>query len=153
MVFNVEQIPAESASHSMARFFGDDMYSNQFVPLDQNVDIWKRVEIEGRLSKIMTGGSMTFLHLGKMMDKDQSRVFHERVMQKSDMGLNQFCIDYGFSHCKKCNIREVGRIEKCACGAPMRHYQRVVGYMVPEASVNRPRVSNDISKRFGYEAW
>jgi len=153
MVFNVEQIPAESASHTMASFFGDEMYSNQFVPLDQPIDIWKRVEIEGRLSKILTGGSMTFLHLGSAMDPDQSLLFHKRVMQRSGGNLNQFCVDYGFSLCKKCNTKVVGRIEKCSCGRPMRHYQRVVGYMVPESSVNRPRVVNDIRKRLGYEHW
>ena len=153
MVFNVEQVPAESASHAMASFFGDEIYSNQFVPLDNPVDIWKRVEIEGKLSKILTGGSMTFLHLGSMLDPEQSVAFHERVMKKSDYNLNQFCIDYGFSLCKKCNVKLVGRIERCSCGKPMRFYNRVVGYMVPEANINEPRVHGDVEKRFGYTQW
>lgn len=153
MVFNVEQIPAESSSHTMASFFGEEMYSNQFVPLDRNIDIWKRVEIEGKLSKILTGGSMTFLHLGSEMDQEQSLLFHERVMKKSGMNLNQFCVDYGWSLCKSCKTKVAGRVELCSCGKPMRHYQRVVGYMVPESSVNRPRVINDIRTRFGYKPW
>lgn len=153
MVFNVEQIPAESASHTMAAFNGDDIYSNQFVPLDRPVDIWKRVEIEGELSKVLTGGSMTFLHLGTMMDQDQSEIFHERVMKKSNFNLNQFCVDYGFSLCKPCNRKEVGRVERCSCGRLMRPYTRVVGYMVPEASINEPRAIGDVQKRFGYTQW
>jgi ribonucleoside-triphosphate reductase len=148
LFFNVEQVPAESASHTMASFYGDELYSNQFVPLDAECDIWDRVRIEGECASILTGGSMTFLSLGKEMTPIQSEKFHRRVMLESGGKLNNWCASYGQSVCKPCRIREVGRVDYCPkCGRSMSYHERVVGYMVDEDVVNHPRLVHDIEKR------
>jgi ribonucleoside-triphosphate reductase len=144
--FNVEQTPAESSSATMAQFYGDKMYSNQFVPLEADCDIWERVRIEGELSSMITGGSMTFLTLEKLMTPEQSVKFHNRVMEASHMKLNQFCVNYGWS--VDCNHSFVGNFQICpSCGKKMVPHERVVGYMVKKGDINHARVENDIERR------
>jgi len=156
MAFNVEQVPAESASYVMASFFGDKQYSNQFVPLEEECSIWDRVRVEGRLSKQLTGGSMTFLSLNKMMSPEQSVKFHRAVMEKSDYSINQFCVSHGWTVCSECSPKYqndeefVGIHEYCPkCGKheTIHHEERVVGYMVPHLNINTPRLQLDVKKR------
>lgn len=144
--FNVEQTPAESSSATMAAFYGDKFYSNQFVPLDANCDIWERVRIEGEFASMMTGGSMTFLNLEKLMTPEQSVKFHNRIMEASHGKLSQFCINYGWSADSDHSF--VGRFQICpSCGKRMVQHERVVGYMVKVEDINHARVENDIERR------
>lgn len=152
--FNVEQVPAESADGTMAWFNGDEFYSNQFVPLDAECSIWDRVRIEGELSNIMTGGSMTFLNLNKMLTPEQSVKFHERIMEISDKKLNQLCINYAFTVCTKCKKKWVGSYHSCPdCGMSktIHHEERVVGYMVKTTDINENRFTNDVKKRYRHD--
>jgi len=146
-IFSVEQTPAEASSATMAAFDGiEKIYSNQFVPLEMECDIWKRVEIEGRMSSVLTGGSMTFLTLDRMLSPEQSMKFHDRVMEVSNKKINQFCINYGWS--VDSDHALVGNFNVCPeCGKSMKHFERVVGYMVDKDKINQPRVENDIEKR------
>lgn len=149
LFFNVEQVPAESASHTMAAFDGNELYSNQFVPADAECDIWDRVRIEGNCASILTGGSMTFLTLDRELTPEQSLKFHKRVMKASNMKLNNWCMNLGWKWCRKCNETKASSEIICPkCGDKRVPFQRPVGYMTMEDHINEPRVVNDLEKRY-----
>lgn len=141
MHVNIEQAPAESATNTMARMNENcrEFYSNQFVPLEFPISITDRVEIEGRFSDRITGGSMCFINLDSMMDENQSLLLHEYIYKNSM--INQWCPNYGWSVCDDCSNRLVGEVDQCPqCGSmDISHYERVVGYLVKRDVVNEGR--------------
>jgi len=137
---NVEQAPSESATNTMALFNnnGQEYYSNQFVPLDQEIDLEDRIWVEGQLSNMMTGGSMCFINLDSEMDEEQSLKLHKYIYQNSM--INQWCPNYGWTVCKNGHLGS-GELDKCLdCGSTdLLHYERVVGYLVNRDKVNPAR--------------
>lgn len=137
---NVEQAPSESATNTMALINRDyrDFYSNQFVPLEFPISLKERIDIEGKFSDRLTGGSMCFINLDAVMDEEQSLALHKYVYNNSM--INQWCPNYGWSVCEK-NHSNIGDHEECPnCGShKIEHYERVVGYFVNRENVNKAR--------------
>jgi ribonucleoside-triphosphate reductase len=134
--FNVEEVPSEAASGTMAKFnqdFGEKKkyYSNQFVPLNANISLSKRIEIEGMLQSRLTGGGMTFLNFDHKLTPTQAYELHKMLLHKHFVG--QFCINYGYSSCGEHTV--LGRQDKCECGKEMEFYTRVVGYLSKESNM------------------
>jgi len=137
---NVEQAPSESATNTMAKLNRDcvEFYSNQFVPLEFPISLKERIEIEGRFSDKLTGGSMCFINLDGMMDEQQSIALHRYVYENSM--INQWCPNYGWSVCdsKHMNVGDHGHCPECG-SINMQHFERVVGYLVNREHVNKAR--------------
>lgn len=129
--FNVEEVPAEGSTGTMARFnqmkygVGDVYYSNQFVPLYADIPLHERLNIESDMCSSLTGGSMTFINLMDQMDEDSSLKMHSRIIRNTD--IPQFCFNYGWSTCKCSN--EIGFREYCDNGHKMKHWTRIVGFL------------------------
>jgi anaerobic ribonucleoside-triphosphate reductase len=130
--FNVEEVPSESAAGTMAKFNRDFKeikvyYSNQFVPLNIDIPLNKRIEIEARLQSRLTGGGMTFLNFDAPLSPEQSFSLHKKLMDMRFHG--QFCINYGFTQCLDCEKVQYGIQNKCGCGSEnVLNISRVVGY-------------------------
>lgn len=131
--FNVEEVPSESAAGKMAKMNRDlgetkEYYSNQFIPLQEDIPLDKRIEIESKLQSALTGGGMTFLNFDSKITPEQSYEIHKYMLENGFTG--QFCINYGFTKCPKCNALKVGKYNKiCACDVKPDFYTRVVGYL------------------------
>lgn len=132
--YNVEEVPSESAAGTMARFNKDlgetkEYYSNQFLPLELNIPLPIRIDVESHLQSKLTGGGMTFLNFDAELTPEQSLDIHKRMMKKGFTG--QFCINYGFSQCGDCLTVKNGEIKSCPkCNSEnMDYYTRVVGYL------------------------
>jgi ribonucleoside-triphosphate reductase len=139
MHVNIEQAPSESATSTMVKFNKDTVsyYSNQFAPLDLPISLKERIRIEGRYSDQLTGGSMCFINVDSVMDEEQSLKLH-RYIYKNSM-INQWCLNYGWSICANKHLT-VGEIDECNCGdTDIKHYERVVGYLVNRDKVNPAR--------------
>ena len=152
MHINLEQAPSESATATMAKFNKDDkrFYSNQFVPMDLDVEMSERIKIEGMFSDLITGGSMCFINLDSIMDEEQSLKLHTYIYKNSM--INQWCPNYGWSVCGDGHLT-VGEIESCHCGDNnIKHYERVVGYLVNRDKVNRAR-EIEMTTRVMYTAY
>jgi ribonucleoside-triphosphate reductase len=152
MKFNLEETPAEGSTGTLAKLnnmrFGskDEFYSNQFVPLYEDVPLHERLQIEGELSAILTGGSMTTINLLDQMDEQNSLKLHRRIVDNTD--VSQFSINYGWSVCD-CGIVKTGLIEKCTCGRTPHQYTRIVGYFAPVENWNKVR-QNELKTRKWY---
>ena len=128
---NVEEVPSESAAGTMAKLNQYDdkaYYSNQFIPLQENVSLDRRIKCESFLQSQLTGGGMTFLNFDAPLTEEQSLRIHETMSENDFTG--QFCINYGYTICGDCNSLTYGIKDKCDCGSTNTNsYTRVVGYL------------------------
>lgn len=148
--FNVEEVPSETAAGKMCRFnddFGEkkEYYSNQFIPLDYDIDMPTRIKYESQLQSKLTGGGMTFLNFESELTSEQSQEIHKYILDTGFVG--QFCINYGYSYCGKHTT--VGRIESCpVCNKPTDFYTRVVGYFTKEKNTAQSKRSEIVERNY-----
>ncbi len=159
--FNVEEVPAESASVTLrdldvlkygddyAEFIGKEMYSNQFVPLTYDVPIIDRVTITGRLMAKATGGAIMHLNLDERITNEST--MENLIRWVISKGVQHFAINYGFSRCVNGHSTP-GIVEKCSdCSGEIEDYlTRIVGYFVPVKSWNKRRQLHDFPNRVAY---
>jgi ribonucleoside-triphosphate reductase len=143
--FNFEMVPGESAAGSMARsnrfIYGsrDEIYSNQFVPLSQNMELHKRLEIESELSRYVTGGSMVFINIDEKPDEETMLKLQMNILKNTK--IPQFAINIGRTKCNDCGFVKDGKMIKCTkCDSINTDFwTRIVGYFVPESSFEPTR--------------
>jgi ribonucleoside-triphosphate reductase len=157
--FNIEQIPGESAAIKFAEkdkiVFGEEsvpyvMYSNQFIPLWENCDLYERVKLDGHFSKALTGGGITHLNVSERL-KTPSQM-KKLIMFAIKSGCEHFAINYGFGICKNEHINVVGNTGTCpTCGDEIVDYlSRIVGYFVSVSSWNKTRRKWEfVRRKFG----
>ena len=140
--FNVEEIPGEGASLNLWKKdailypdqVSDHFYSNQFVPLSSDMDIADRIEINGKLMKYVSGGSILHLNIS---DQIKSSDIMEKLMRYTiESGVTHFAVNYGFNICENGHVVISSPTPECkVCGSTsMDHLTRIVGYFVPVSS-------------------
>jgi len=142
VMFNIEEIPAESASGSLAQkdkilFKGSyDFYDNQFVPLSYDIDVFKRIDIEGELQKDCTGGSISHINLDGKPDPNALYDFTNKILENSN--LKQFAFNAGFTVCKDGHTN-MGVYKQCpTCNSiDVDWVTRIVGYFTNVSAWNR----------------
>lgn len=161
VAFNIEEVPGESATINLADkdkvMFTEgtvkvDLYSNQFVPLTDDVSLTTRIEIEGKLMSTVSGGAMTHINLDEKIENPEiMQKLIEYIIKK---GVTHAAINYGFT---VCNIEECGGVntglhDKCPeCDGNVTHMTRVVGYFVPVESWTKTRQDVDFPNRTNYD--
>jgi anaerobic ribonucleoside-triphosphate reductase len=159
--FNVEEVPAESASVTLrdldvlkygddyADFIGKEMYSNQFIPLTYDVPIIDRVTITGQLMAKATGGAIMHLNLDERITNEST--MENLIRWVISKGVQHFAINYGFSRCINGHSTP-GIVDKCSdCSGEIEDYlTRIVGYFVPVKSWNKRRQLHDFPNRVAY---
>ncbi len=150
--FNVEQVPAEQASVTLAKadkiFFptsGYEMYSNQSIPLWVDVDLITRAQVDGALSKSYSGGCISHLNLGSSVTPEQMKSMIEFAIQT---GLDHFALNMVFCRCEQGHTF-IGQASVCPkCGGKIVVKEtRVVGYMVPVSDWAEARREWEFPKR------
>ena len=160
VAFNIEEVPGESATINLADkdkvMFTDgrvkvDLYSNQFVPLTDDVSLTKRIEIEGRLMSTVSGGAMTHINLDEKIENPEiMQKLIEYIIKK---GVTHAAINYGFTVCNEdVKHTRTGLHESCnKCDGDVTHLTRVVGYFVPVESWTKTRQDVDFPNRTNYD--
>lgn len=153
--FNVEQVPAESAAITLAnkdRLFYPTkqiyrMYSNQFIPLIDDVEVIDRINVTGKFMKYLTGGSI--LHINLLEPAKSPEQAYEMYMKIIEAGVEHFAVNLGFGKCENGHTSVCGNKEECPiCGVPIVSYlTRIVGYMVEVSSWNEVRREYEFPKR------
>lgn len=136
VLFNCEEVPAESLATKFPQkdkiLYGMDydIYSNQFVPLSNNMDIHERIEFEGRFSKYLSGGCITHINLiDKITSVDQMRDLMTYIIK---CGVEHYAINYNFCVCEDNHITTNKPDAPCKiCNKPVQEYTRIIGYFVP----------------------
>lgn len=155
--FNVEQTPAEGAAVNLANkdkiLFGDQpypIYSNQFIPLWEDVGIPTRARIDGKLSSFFSGGSISHLNIGSKATPTQMK---KLIKFAVEAGLEHFALNPQFCVCKNGHTTLSGHIEVCPeCGEEIvAHYTRVVGYFTPVGNwVKARRIFDFPNRKYNY---
>lgn len=154
IIGNIEQIPGESMAIKLCNadkiLFTDSkvkysMYSNQFIPLWEDVSIWKRMELDGRYTKLLTGGGICHFTLGEKITGLQSKKI---IKYAIECGCEHFALNTIYTECERGHIT-IGRYRACPnCNSPIReYYTRVVGFFTPVSSWNKVRREWEFDKR------
>jgi anaerobic ribonucleoside-triphosphate reductase len=150
--YNVEQIPGESAAVKMLKkdkliFKSPELdnyhlYSNQFVPLDKDISIAKRMKIHGRFDHKIGGGAI--LHINVAERVEDPNIMKKLILKAIEANNIYFAINYNFQECPDGHIT-VGRVNICpTCGKPIvQEYSRVVGFITPKSNWSKQRRGED----------
>lgn len=133
MPHNVEQVPGENLSIKLAekdKLMGYqneyNLYSNQFIPLIANADLFDRIKLQGLFDSHFSGGSICHLNVETQITDVKDMEDLIRVAAKK--GVVYFAINYVLSQCANGHM-SVTNGDKClVCGEPITDkYTRVVG--------------------------
>lgn len=133
MPHNVEQVPGENLSIKLAekdKLMGYqneyNLYSNQFIPLIANADLFDRIKLQGLFDSHFSGGSICHLNVETQITDVKNMEDLIRVAAKK--GVVYFAINYVLSQCTNGHM-SVTNGDKClVCGEPITDkYSRVVG--------------------------
>jgi len=133
-LFNVEQVPGESLAikhavkDNIVCGMNYSIYANQFVPLWSDIDLEKRIKIDGDLTKYMSGGCISHINLVDRIGSPQQMEQVVRYAIKNS--CEHFAINYSYNLCENEHITISGTAEICpiCSGKMVDHVTRVVGY-------------------------
>ena len=142
---NCEQIPAENTAVKLAKKdkalgLNDkyELYSNQFIPLTERVNMLDRITLQGTFDKHFSGGAIAHLNLDQEIKDAKSMADLIRLSAKQ--GVVYFAINYVLQECEHGHM-SVGNVDTCPiCGGKIvSKYSRVVGFLT--------KISNWIKER------
>jgi len=145
--YNIEQVPGESLASTFYKldcvYFDREpnapvkLYSNQFIPLWEDVDLIKKVRIESNFYKLLTGGGITHLNCERELTVDQIMNF---IKFAAKCGLEHYAFNPFLSVCENGHTF-LGREKKCRiCGSEnVRYFTRIVGYFTDVSSWYKER--------------
>lgn len=157
MPHNVEQVPGENLSIKLAekdKLMGYqneyNLYSNQFIPLIANADLFDRIKLQGLFDSHFSGGSICHLNVETQITDVKDMEDLIRVAAKK--GVVYFAINYVLSQCANGHM-SVTNDDKClVCGEPITDkYTRVVGFLTNIKNWHKVRRDEDFPNRQFYQ--
>jgi ribonucleoside-triphosphate reductase len=161
---NCEQIPGETVAIKLAEVdyaLGYNvkkdqvglkqykLYSNQFIPLTTEADMYDRIKLQGMFDSSFQGGSICHLNIA---DEITDSKYIERLIEHAvNQGVIYFAINYNLQACEDDHLH-VGKSDKCqVCGKPItNNWTRVVGFLVSVANFHPVRRLEDAPNRKWY---
>ena len=154
ILYNVEEIPGESASYKLAQkdyrdiqkiraFFDKNgleiIYSNSIVPYYANISLYRRIELESEVQPEFTGGVMLHLFLGEAPDPKSLKKLIESIVKNTK--IIYFSVTPTITYCIKCNKTITGAYTMCPeCkNEKVEIWSRIVGYYRPLKYWSSPR--------------
>ena len=154
--FNVEEIPGESVATKFVQkdklMFGDgeipfELYSNQYIPLIQDVDLPNRIKITGKFQDVLSGGGI--LHLNVSDRITDPSIMKKLILYSVKHGVSHLAVNYGFGICKNGHTTICGNSDTCSvCNSSMiSHLTRIVGYFTKTDSWSTVRRKYEFPRR------
>ncbi|MGC8678195.1 MAG: anaerobic ribonucleoside triphosphate reductase [Fervidicoccaceae archaeon] len=150
--WNVEEVPAESASPKMAsmdlKLYPDlseylpdpsePVYSTSIAPYYGSIELPERIEIEARVQKFFTGGVMMHIFLGEEAEPESLAKLAKRMMETD---LVYWSFTPSLTYCPSCRRTFTGLHTKCpVCGNEnVEIWSRIIGYYRPLKNWNPQR--------------
>lgn len=142
-LWNLEETPGEGASYRLAKIDRErypgiytkgsssaPYYTTVLIPTDEDIPLAERLEIEGRLLPLFSGGTVFRIHLGEPVDATVAKKLIRRIAE--NYRIPYIDLAATFSVCPREAYMIHGVYEKCPrCGGGMEIYARVVGYYRP----------------------
>ena len=146
LIVNIEAIPGESMAVRFAKadrlLFGEKavpyyIYSNQTVPLTEKIDVFDRMDKDGRINLLLTGGGIVHLTIGERVTQEQAEYLIKYAVKSN---CEHFALNLVHSECEDGHICE-GKYEVCpTCGKPITDYAlRIVGFLRKVSSWSKER--------------
>lgn len=158
-IYNLEAIPAESVAVRLAqadKILGYNkkykIYSNQYIDLMENCNIYDRFKVQGKLDTLTSGGNI--LHANIDGEKPLTPTQYEKIIDLAkDCGVKYFGINYAYSECLNRHYT-IGKNDICPiCGEPIvETWCRVVGFITPKSAFNPVRRDYEFDKRVFYSS-
>lgn len=156
IVFNIEEIPAESAAVSLANAdklrFGEEaqpfeMYSNQFVPNISDANVFEKMKLSGKFLNDMSGGGIAHINVDEMIKSPE--MMRKLILLAIEYSVPHFAINYGFGICEHGHVSVVGNGTICPiCGGEIDDWlTRIIGYFVKVSSWNKVRKDWEFPRR------
>jgi anaerobic ribonucleoside-triphosphate reductase len=154
--FNVEEVPAESVSSKLVQkdriVFGEDrvpfeLYSNQYIPLIEDVSIPERIKTTGKFMEILSGGGI--LHLNIKERITDVNVMRDLIVYAVKNGVSHLAINYSFGTCKNGHTTVCGNSTKCSIcdGKIVEYVTRTVGYFARVSNWGKVRREYEFPRR------
>lgn len=151
---NIEQVPAETMAVRLVQvdklLFGEkrvpyELYSNQFVPLWEDANVFERMDMDGLYGRYLTGGGIVHIQVDSETTPGQNK---ELIMYAVKSGCAHFAINGVFSECEDGHVT-MGNIDVCpVCGKKITEKMtRVVGFFTPVNSWNSVRRTFEFPQR------
>jgi ribonucleoside-triphosphate reductase len=153
---NCEQIPAENVAVKLAKKdrllgFNDSysLYSNQFIPLTERVNMLDRIELQGKFDSHFSGGALAHLNVDQKI-KDE-KLMADLIETCANRGVVYFAINYVLQECENGHM-SVGNVDICPiCGGEIvGKFTRVVGFLTKIANWIKERRELDFPNRQFY---
>lgn len=140
LIFNTEQIPAESLAVKNYRWDMDDGYwvpkdtnlyaSYIFKPNDSSLSVLNKIKMHGRdyIGDYLDGGSACHINLDSHLTTNQYRHLLEYAAEN---GCSYLTFNIPMTECKECGKIVNSPIDKCpGChGTDLIKYSRIIGYL------------------------
>lgn len=158
-LFNTEFVPAESLGSKNYNWDKEDGYwvpedrvlynSYFYLADDPNTSVLDKFRLHGKeFTEFLDGGVGLHCNLDEHLSKEQYRYLNRFAIQN---GTTYYTFNVINSECtnERCHHIVKKPLEKCPkCGAPMRGWTRVIGYMVPIEKMDTHR--QELAKKLHY---
>jgi ribonucleoside-triphosphate reductase (formate) len=160
-MFNIEYVPAENAGVKMAELTKSrglhnyNIFSNQIVPHDINMDIFNRIDIYGKIDGYFSGGNIFHANLDTLIKSAEK--WMDLILYISQSGVTYFSFNILNGVCEEghhnfgIKLTEEPKCKKCGKKI-VEYYDRIVGYQAALSSFSEARLLHDYYKRFKYNA-
>lgn len=153
---NVEQVPAESSAVKLAqkdKMLGYDigvpLYSNQFIPLITQADMFDRLRLQGMFDNKLSGGAIAHINVGSPIENTDTIMNLMKYAAKQ--GVVYWAINYKLNCCKNKHTW-VGTDNCPKCGSHWdSQITRVVGFFTTVKNWNPTRREEDWPNRQFYD--
>ncbi len=157
--YNLEQIPAESMAVRLAKIdkiLGYNkhslIYSNQYIPLTENVPMGLRIQFQGKLDSETSGGAI--LHINHKDRNPLSSKQYFTIMEACRLsGTKYFGINYVYDKCYNGHHTRSNGGNCSICGAEIaEQFTRVVGFITSTKNWNKDRREIEYPNRKFYQS-
>lgn len=140
LIFNTEQVPAESLGVKNARFDKEDGYwvpsdtnlyaSYVFKPNDSNVSVLDKIKMHGKdyIGDFLDGGAACHINLDSHLTSKQ---YEYLLKYAAETECSYLTFNIPMTECKECGKIVNAPIDKCPeCGSDrLIYYSRIIGYL------------------------
>lgn len=123
-----------------------ELLANQFVSLWSDATIYEKMNRDGELGNLLTGGGIVHIQVDSKLTSVQAE---KLIKYAAEKGCAHFAINCTYTKCDDCNIVIKGNLSNCPkCGKEhVSHYSRVIGYFSKIEDWNPTRKNFDFPNR------
>ena len=151
---NIEQIPGESMAVKIAKvdkiLYPNEeipiVLANQFVSLWEDKTIYEKMDRDGELNRLLTGGGICHIQCSEKLSSHQAK---KLIKYAAKSGCDHFAINGVYLRCTDCNTVVESSGDTCPkCGGKhVEHYTRVIGFFSKKENWIPERQTADFPNR------